>query len=247
MDEAVRTSSPLSRRRERPFDGFKALRNLSLTSRRRDARHHRSERRRQDDDDGRHHRQDAPDEGVVFFGGKTDLTRLDEAAFAELGIGRSSRSRPCSRATVEDNILLALKAPRSAPTLFGRPAPGTRKADRPNSRDDRLTEHRAALAGRLSATARSNGWRSACCWPGPQAAAGRRAGRRHDRRRDDATAELLREIARDHSVVVVEHDMDFVRELGVKVTVLHEGAVLAEGPLDQVSADPQVIEVYLGR
>ncbi|MBV8474104.1 MAG: ATP-binding cassette domain-containing protein, partial [Hyphomicrobiales bacterium] len=61
------------------------------------------------------------------------------------------------------------------------------------------------------------------------------------------TAELLREIARDHSVVVVEHDMAFVRELGVKVTVLHEGAVLAEGSLDQVSADERVIEVYLGR
>ncbi|OYV33220.1 MAG: YggS family pyridoxal phosphate enzyme [Thiomonas sp. 20-64-5] len=58
---------------------------------------------------------------------------------------------------------------------------------------------------------------------------------------------LLREIARDHSVVVVEHDMSFVRDLGVKVTVLHEGAVLAEGALDEVSADPRVIEVYLGR
>jgi urea transport system ATP-binding protein len=58
---------------------------------------------------------------------------------------------------------------------------------------------------------------------------------------------LLREIAKDHSVVVVEHDMAFVRELGVKVTVLHEGAVLAEGSLDQVSADERVIEVYLGR
>jgi urea transport system ATP-binding protein len=62
-----------------------------------------------------------------------------------------------------------------------------------------------------------------------------------------ATAELLREIARSHSVVVVEHDMAFVRELGVKVTVLHEGAVIAEGSLDQVSADERVIEVYLGR
>ena len=62
-----------------------------------------------------------------------------------------------------------------------------------------------------------------------------------------ATAELLREIAHDHSVVVVEHDMTFVRELGVKVTCLHEGAVLAEGTLDQVSADPRVVEVYLGR
>ena len=61
------------------------------------------------------------------------------------------------------------------------------------------------------------------------------------------TAILLKEIAKDHSVVVVEHDMTFVRDLNVKVTVLHEGAVLAEGPLDVVSADPRVIEVYLGR
>jgi len=61
------------------------------------------------------------------------------------------------------------------------------------------------------------------------------------------TAELLVEIAREHSVVVVEHDMDFVRRLGVKVTVLHEGSVLAEGSLDRVSADERVIEVYLGR
>jgi urea transport system ATP-binding protein len=61
------------------------------------------------------------------------------------------------------------------------------------------------------------------------------------------TAALLKEIAQEHSVVVVEHDMHFVRELGVKVTVLHEGAVLAEGSLDQVSADERVVEVYLGR
>jgi urea transport system ATP-binding protein len=61
------------------------------------------------------------------------------------------------------------------------------------------------------------------------------------------TAELLKEIAQSHAVVVVEHDMSFVRDLGVKVTVLHEGSVLAEGPLDQVQNDPRVIEVYLGR
>ena len=61
------------------------------------------------------------------------------------------------------------------------------------------------------------------------------------------TAELLKEINKDKTVVVVEHDMTFVRELGVRVTCLHEGAVLAEGSLDQVSADPRVVEVYLGR
>ncbi len=61
------------------------------------------------------------------------------------------------------------------------------------------------------------------------------------------TAKLLKQIAETHSVIVVEHDMTFVRDLDVKVTVLHEGSVLAEGSLDHVSADPRVIEVYLGR
>ena len=61
------------------------------------------------------------------------------------------------------------------------------------------------------------------------------------------TVELLKEINRDRTVVVVEHDMTFVRDLAVKVTVLHEGAVIAEGGIDQVSANERVIEVYLGR
>jgi urea transport system ATP-binding protein len=61
------------------------------------------------------------------------------------------------------------------------------------------------------------------------------------------TAELLKEINRDRTVVVVEHDMAFLRELGVKVTCLHEGFVIAEGTIDQVSANERVIEVYLGR
>ena len=61
------------------------------------------------------------------------------------------------------------------------------------------------------------------------------------------TAELLRTVAGAHSVLVIEHDMDFVRALDCKVTVLNRGSVLAEGSLDHVSANPEVIEVYLGR
>jgi urea transport system ATP-binding protein len=61
------------------------------------------------------------------------------------------------------------------------------------------------------------------------------------------TAELLKEIAKEKTVVVVEHDMTFVRELAVKVTCLHEGSVLAEGTIDQVSGNERVVEVYLGR
>ena len=63
----------------------------------------------------------------------------------------------------------------------------------------------------------------------------------------EETARLLRDIAQRHSVVVVEHDMTFVRDLDVQVTVLHEGSAIAEGTLDYVSADERVIEVYLGR
>ena len=63
----------------------------------------------------------------------------------------------------------------------------------------------------------------------------------------EQTAHLLRDINRTRAVVVVEHDMAFVRALGVKVTVLHEGSVLSEGSIDHVSEDPKVIEVYLGR
>jgi urea transport system ATP-binding protein len=63
----------------------------------------------------------------------------------------------------------------------------------------------------------------------------------------EETAQLLRDISKTHSVVVVEHDMHFVRLLDVKVTCLHEGAVLAEGSIDSVSANERVVEVYLGR
>ena len=62
----------------------------------------------------------------------------------------------------------------------------------------------------------------------------------------DRTAELLKSLAGTRTVVVVEHDMEFVRHIAKTVTVLHEGSVLAEGSMDEVQADPRVIEVYLG-
>ena len=62
----------------------------------------------------------------------------------------------------------------------------------------------------------------------------------------ERTARLLQSLAGEHSVVVVEHDMDFIRSIAKRVTVLHEGRVLAEGDMDQVQKDPRVIDVYLG-
>jgi len=66
------------------------------------------------------------------------------------------------------------------------------------------------------------------------------------RRESERTAELLLSLAGKHSVIVVEHDMEFVRSIATRVTVLHEGRVLAEGDMDVVQNDPRVMEVYLG-
>ena len=191
-----------------------------------------------------------PDEGQVFFGGgSTDLTTLDEAAIAELGIGRKfQKPTVFENHTVETNILLALKAPRSAlATLFGRPA-----TDRDARIDTilstiRLRDHRLRLAGDLSHGQKQWLEIGMLLAQDPKLLLVDEPVAGMTDAETQTTAELLREVAKHHSVVVVEHDMHFVCELGVKVTVLHEGAVLAEGSLDQVSADPRVIEVYLGR
>ena len=108
-----------------------------------------------------------PDEGDIYFGGSTDLTKLDEADIAELGIGRKfQKPTVFENHTVETNILLALKAPRSAfATLFGKPRRDQQDRIDAILKTIRLTEHRAAPRRRPVAMARSNGWRSACCWP----------------------------------------------------------------------------------
>jgi urea transport system ATP-binding protein len=190
-----------------------------------------------------------PDTGQVYFAGTVDLTRRDEAEIAELGIGRKfQKPSVFENHDVETNILLALKAPRGAfATLFGRAARDRDEKIGGILRRIRLWDMRAKPAGALSHGQKQWLEIGMLLAQDPklllidEPVAGMTDGE------TATTAELLREIATDHAVVVVEHDMAFVRDLGVKVTVLHEGAVLAEGPLDQVSADPRVVEVYLGR
>lgn len=190
-----------------------------------------------------------PDVGVVEFGKKTDLTKLDEAAIAELGIGRKFQKPTVFEShTVYDNILLALDRPRGVfATLFDR----TSDADRTRVGEileiTRLTAHKDELGANLSHGQKQWLEIGMLLAQDPklllvdEPAAGMTDAETAE------TAKLLKDIAKTHSVVVVEHDMDFVRDLGVKVTVLHEGSVLAEGSLDQVSANQQVIDVYLGR
>jgi urea transport system ATP-binding protein len=190
-----------------------------------------------------------PDQGTVVFEDRIDLTKHDEAAIAGLGIGRKfQKPTVFEQHSVFDNLLLALAGPRSPwASLFGRT--GAREALRIDEVLDtiRLTAHRDRLAGALSHGQKQ--WLEIgmllCQDPKLLLVDEPAAGMTDAETAQTAT--LLRKIAETHSVVVVEHDMTFVRDLDVRVTVLHEGSVLAEGSLDQVSADERVIEVYLGR
>jgi urea transport system ATP-binding protein len=190
-----------------------------------------------------------PTDGGALFEGVHDLTALDEAEIAELGIGRKFQTPTVfDMHTVEDNLLLALKADRRAlPTLFWRRGSTERERIDALLERIRLKDHRFRKAAELSHGQKQ--WLEIGMLLAQEPKlllVDEPAAGMTDRETAD-TADLLREIARDRSVVVVEHDMTFVRDLDVKVTVLHEGSVLAEGSLDAVSANERVIEVYLGR
>ncbi len=190
-----------------------------------------------------------PDAGDVYFEGRHDLTKLDEAEIAELGVGRKfQKPTVFENHTVSDNILLAARAPRSVyATLFGGAAKREQETIERILATIRLGDQRERLAGALSHGQKQWLVIGMLLAQDPKLLLVDEPVAGMTDAETAATVELLRAIARDHSVVVVEHDMAFVRELGVKVTVLHEGAVIAEGSIDQVSADERVIEVYLGR
>jgi urea transport system ATP-binding protein len=190
-----------------------------------------------------------PDTGEVFFRGNEDLTRLDEADIANLGIGRKfQRPTVFENLTVYENLELALADSRSTwRTLFAR-------LDAARRERIEATLSRIGLAGESKKPAGllSHGQKQ---WL--------EIGMLliHDRqlllldepvagmtdRETEETAALILDLARDRTIVVVEHDMAFVRSLGAKVIVLHEGSVLAEGSVEHVQNHPRVIEVYLGR
>ena len=191
-----------------------------------------------------------PDGGDVYFdGGDFDLTKLDEAEIAELGIGRKfQKPTVFEMHTVEDNLLLALRSDRSVrSSLFWRDT--VAQAHRLDQLLDviRLKQVRSRFAGGLSHGQKQWLEIGMLLAQEPKLLLVDEPVAGMTDAETEETARLLKDIARDHSVIVVEHDMHFVRELGVKVTCLHEGSVLAEGSLDHVSADPRVVEVYLGR
>ncbi|MDX5358288.1 MAG: urea ABC transporter ATP-binding protein UrtD [Rhodobacterales bacterium] len=191
-----------------------------------------------------------PDEGKVVWGEMAQsLLRLSEAQIARIGIGRKfQRPTVFEDQTVTENLTMALKAPRSPFAVLGwraRPADMTRVRDL--AAEVGLADELPRKAGELSHGQKQ--WLEIGMLLAQEpklllvdepAAGMTLAEREH-------TTALLVELAKTRAVVVVEHDMEFVRRLNCRVTVLHEGSVLAEGSLDHVTSNPHVIEVYLGR
>ncbi len=232
------------------FDGFKALNNLSLVVEPGEMRaiigpNGAGKTTMMDVITGK----SRPDEGSVLFDGTVDLSAQDEAAIAQFGIGRKFQKPTVFEGhTVTDNIQLALSGDRRVgSSLFWREDRKVR--DRTNAILERikLESQRDMLAAALSHGQKQWLEIGMLLAQDPKLLLVDEPVAGMTDAETAETANLLKDIATSHSVVVVEHDMTFVRELDVKVTVLHEGSVLAEGTLDQVSADERVVEVYLGR
>jgi urea transport system ATP-binding protein len=189
-----------------------------------------------------------PTAGTVLFG-EQDLTRLDEARIANLGIGRKFQKPTVFDAlTVFENLELALKAPRGPVACIRWVLGGEARL----RIEEALEETGLAPRAHERAGVLSHGQRQwleigMLLMQDPELLLVDEPVAGMTDAETEHTAALLARIAGRRSVVVVEHDLEFVRALGRRVTVLHEGSVLSEGPIDQVQSDPRVVEVYLGR
>lgn len=190
-----------------------------------------------------------PDTGRVEFKDGVDLTRLKEDAIANLGIGRKfQRPTVFEHQTVFDNLSLALSSDRRVrASLFSRARSGDRERIRELMAQVGLADRDVSHAGALSHGEKQWLEIGMLLAQEPEVLLVDEPAAGMTDTETAATAAMLRELAKSRSVVVVEHDMAFVRDLGCRVTVLHEGAVIAEGSMDHVQKDPHVIEVYLGR
>ncbi len=190
-----------------------------------------------------------PDSGTVFFGSTIDLLRYNESQIAQMGIGRKfQKPTVFEQLTVFENLELALKTDkRVKPSLFF-------KLD--SAQSDRLANilHTIHLAGSVNRMAGnlSHGQKQwleigMLLMQDPKLLLLDEPVAGMTDEETARTAELFLSLKGQHSLMVVEHDMSFIRSISEIVTVLSDGAVLAQGTLDQVQQDERVIEVYLGR
>jgi urea transport system ATP-binding protein len=190
-----------------------------------------------------------PDTGRVIFGDQTDLSTLEPYQIAALGIGRKFQTPSVFKhLTLLENLMLSLPQRWDLwSTLFG--APTTAQLDKMATILETLgllekAHHKAGSLSHGEVQWLEIGMVMAqdpALLLLDEPVAGMTGKER------EKTAQLLRRMAQEHAILVVEHDMEFVRQTAQKVTVLHEGAVLCEGSVDRVQHDPRVIEVYLGR
>ncbi|MEM7189402.1 MAG: urea ABC transporter ATP-binding protein UrtD [Pseudomonadota bacterium] len=232
------------------FDGFKAINNLSLMLQPGEMRaiigpNGAGKTTMMDIITGK----TRPDSGDVLFNQNVDLTRYDEASIARMGIGRKFQKPTVFEThTVADNLLLSLAGKRGVFETLWAQLTGAESARVGELLETiRLEDRRNDLAADLSHGQKQWLEIGMLLAQDPKVLLVDEPAAGMTDAETMQTADLLRRVAGEHTVMVVEHDMDFVRALGVKVTVLHEGAVLAEGSIDHVSADPNVIETYLGR
>jgi urea transport system ATP-binding protein len=189
-----------------------------------------------------------PTAGTVNFG-ELDLTRMDEAAIANLGIGRKFQKPTVFDAlTVFENLELALKAPRGPIACLRWVLTGqARTRIEATMQEIGLQDRAQDKAGILSHGQRQWLEIGMLLMQDPDLLLVDEPVAGMTDAETEHTAALLARIAGSRSVVVVEHDLEFVRALGCRVTVLAEGSVLSEGSIDHVQNDERVIEVYLGR
>lgn len=233
------------------FDGFKAINNLSFSISNRELRaiigpNGAGKTTFMDIVTGK----TKPDEGTVLWGEKNlSLLRMSEAQIVEAGISRKfQKPTLIETQTVFENLLLSLKKSRNPlSTLFYRLSIADEKEINIIANEVNLTESLSILAGQLSHGQKQWLEIGMLLAQKPdlllidEPAAGMTAPERKK------TVELLKRLSQNQSVIVVEHDMEFVKSLECRVTVLHDGGVIAEGSLDYVSQNDKVIDVYLGR
>lgn len=233
------------------FDGFKAINNLSFSISNKELRaiigpNGAGKTTFMDIVTGK----TKPDEGTVLWGEKNlSLLRMSEAQIVEAGISRKfQKPTLIETQTVFENLLLSLKKSRNPlSTLFYKLSIADEKEINIIANEVNLTESLSILAGQLSHGQKQWLEIGMLLAQKPdlllidEPAAGMTAPERKK------TVELLKRLSQNQSVIVVEHDMEFVKSLECRVTVLHDGGVIAEGSLDYVSQNEKVIDVYLGR
>ncbi|MDG1466677.1 MAG: urea ABC transporter ATP-binding protein UrtD [Alphaproteobacteria bacterium] len=233
------------------FDGFKAINNLSLSISNNELRaiigpNGAGKTTLMDIVTGK----TKPDSGTILWGQKnSSLLRMSEAQIVELGISRKfQKPTLIETQSVFENLLLSLKKSRNPiATLFYKMSPDDEKEITNIAIEVNLIENIGSLAGQLSHGQKQWLEIGMLLAQKPnlllidEPAAGMTSPERKK------TVNLLKKLSKNQSIIVVEHDMEFIKSLECRVTVLHEGTVIAEGSLDYVSQNKKVIDVYLGR